>query len=107
MSQCRRITAGDEDQLDALAKQVLGSFAVNPDQYEVVVTAIGRDANNRAFSWPMRTPAPTCVFTRSASRSYCDSAEVRGGEPSPVHGAAAAAAALGCRDAAVRERTVS
>lgn len=54
VSQCNRVSRGDETQIMDLAQRLLGPFAGAGKGWAVVVTAIGRDAQNNAFTWSMR-----------------------------------------------------
>lgn len=54
ISQCKKVSRGDETQLMDLAQRLLGPFAAAGKGWAVVVTAIGRDAQNNAFTWTMR-----------------------------------------------------
>lgn len=65
ISQCNRVSAGDETQLMNLAQRLLGPFASPGKGYAVVVTVIGRDAQNNAFTWPMQRT--TSGFTAPVS----------------------------------------
>ena len=53
VSQCRNVSAGDRTELFSLAKRLLGPFATD-GKWGVVITAIGRDADNKAFTWSMQ-----------------------------------------------------
>jgi Flp pilus assembly protein TadG len=54
ISQCRKVSGGDQRQLMDLAQRLLGPFAGAGKDWAVVVTAIGRDAQNTAFTWTMQ-----------------------------------------------------
>jgi len=53
VSQCRNVSAGDRAELFSLAKRLLGPFAID-GKWGVVITAIGRDPDNKAFTWSMQ-----------------------------------------------------
>jgi len=53
ISQCKKVSGGDQAQLMGLAQRLLGPFAASGKKWAVVVTAIGRDAQNAAFTWTM------------------------------------------------------
>ena len=56
VSQCRQVSKGDEAQLVKLAESILGNVTQGGG-WSVVITAIGRDAQDKPFTWSM-PPAP-------------------------------------------------
>jgi hypothetical protein len=58
VSQCRRVSGGDEVELTALTKRILGPFAATGKQWALVITAEGRDSQDKPFTWRMQSREP-------------------------------------------------
>jgi hypothetical protein len=82
VSQCKRVSAGDETELMGLAQRILGSFGSGGKEWAVRINVFGRDGSDRPFSWatPMRGGAGEVSTTRSKGTAVPDDLTLKAGE---------------------------
>lgn len=77
VSQCEQVSKGDERVFKSVASSILGPFGATPD-WALVVTAVGRDAQDKPFTWSMPATLPAIAAGAKGSKLPSDLVLKRG-----------------------------